>query len=213
MEQQQKKAIRMWKAARVVVPGILALTFLLNCGGNDSAEKSANTAAPTKAVSTPKATATPVKPTAVSGVTATQYFERLQRIADRYFLESEKLAEEFESDTDAAEDEDEVLVQFYDFFVKETDLIRQASTEIGNLSPPEELADVHADFVKALSFNVTAYAEITEQILELDSVEGLDDIFDSEPPGAEAFDAACIAIEKAASERNHTLDLDCANDD
>ena len=80
-----------------------------------------------------------------------------------------------------------------------------AFDDADGLSPPEEVADLHDDFIETLRIVLDSLKEFADELDDVDSFEELESLFeDFEFEGVEAAEDACLALEQAAEDNGIT---------
>ena len=144
-------------------------------------------------------------------LTLEEYFERVQEISTDFTGEinaNEDAFADVVDDEDA--DEDDRFDAFKELFRKNVDAANDWLVEAHGLSPPEEVADLHDDFIEELRTFVDTLENIADELDDVESFEEVASVFQANVElDAGAFERTCLALEQAAADNGFTLDLDC----
>lgn len=169
------------------IAGLVAAVLLVNCGGDNA-------------------------------LTLEEYFDRLQEFSDEQMEASDESQAAFDATfEDEDTDEDDFIKAFQEFIKGLTESTKDSLDKVEGLRPPQEIEAVHDEFVAKLTTLVDVFEDFREELDDVDSEEELFAALETLEPAEEAasseFEAACVAMEMAASDNGVSLDLDCSDED
>jgi len=144
------------------------------------------------------------------GLSLEEYFQQLDKIqndTDATFATQEASTDEPAEDASG----EELATFFRDSITGSLEVLRGAAADVGDLEPPDEVADAHDDFVAAINDLVAAIDDVVGSIPDTMTFAEADAIFNSDDVNAadEQFTAACNAMEAIAADNDITVDLSC----
>ena len=137
-------------------------------------------------------------------LTVDEYFDRMSEIGGEVETKLEENNEEF--DEAAAEldqdDVDGIIEVAGDLFEGNLDAMRDARDEADGLTPPDEVADEHDEFIEALGEFIDELESVADAIGDADDADELFEVLGSTDSGpfadaSDRWDAACTGLEEA----------------
>jgi hypothetical protein len=144
-----------------------------------------------------------------------EYFQRLEEIRADAFQRMVALEEEFE-EVDSASTDEEQIDEVRRFLDGSASSLGALVDDLEGLDPPAEVEGPHDDLVQAESDRVELIRDLADRLEDVESRSELEDVFDeSEDDSDEVegrLDAACLALQDLADEKDIDVDLECAGD-
>jgi hypothetical protein len=141
------------------------------------------------------------------------YYHQLEDIANRTDDELTDAGDALEATSETDPDYIEVL---RDSFSLGSETLEKAHEDVGDLEPPAEAEQAHAEFLSALDAQASNSASLYEGLIEVSTVDEVNDLFDSlsgDFASADVeFEAACAALQGVADTAGAGVDLRCGDD-
>ncbi|HEU4527613.1 MAG TPA: hypothetical protein VFT80_06785 [Actinomycetota bacterium] len=142
-------------------------------------------------------------------MTAEEYFAELESIGRSAQDDFARLEQRFTDAQQMATSEEEISVALQAFLQGVSARSRTALDDVRALSPPEEVADAHAEFADAFGSSTEFFEGLTEDYERL-GAEGVMTSLQGEFETLErAQDEACTTLQTFADDEGIDVDLDC----
>jgi hypothetical protein len=143
------------------------------------------------------------------GLSAEQYFQKLQAIVDETVQkESAAVPSEEEAANLTLDEQKQARIEFLTSFVS---INEEATGRVENLNPPDDIQDAHDDLVAAAKELTSTFRDLADQAQDI-APEDIEDFFNTQVFGAftsAEFDEACSAVQDIADDKGIDVDLNC----
>lgn len=139
-----------------------------------------------------------------------EYFEVLEDVLMDADDSGNKLGEEFVENLEDADDDEEEVEAYLDFFDESLALIKAVRDDVDGLNPPDEAEAEHDDFVEATDSLAEAFEEVVEDAEDADSGSEIEDLLDEADDLTEAgedVERACADLQEIADDEDIDVDL------
>jgi hypothetical protein len=138
------------------------------------------------------------------------YYHQLEDIANQTDDQLTDAGDALDATSETDPDYIEVL---RDSFSQGSQVLEKAHEDVGDLEPPAEAEEAHADFLSALDAQASNSTNLYEGLLEVSTTDEVNDLFDSlsgDFASADVeFEATCDALQAVADTAGAGVDLRC----
>ena len=142
-------------------------------------------------------------------LTLEEYFERVDELDQAEQDRSAEVEQEFEELPD-----DAPIDEYADRFERQIDSLETFASDMDDIEPPDEVADLHDDVVSALNEATDTFGGVVEEFRDAGSLEEgfavLDGVDDS---AIQRATDACLDLEQIAADNNIDADFDCGENE
>jgi DNA repair exonuclease SbcCD ATPase subunit len=151
------------------------------------------------------------------GLTLEEYFQRIDVLGSDLEDEIDRLGEEFDEATEAAEEaetEEEMIEPSRDSFNRLAALVGDFVSELESIDPPSEVEDAHNEIVAAQAEGLDLLEDLNERAQRVESASDMEEVWaELEGPVFTAVsdrsEQACFALEAIADANGIDVDLEC----